>query len=361
MTLSTLTNIAKNTFASLTSKPYSRLFFITEAENWVLNWEQKEIRDIATFLNIPSKTAQSFGFINQTVFYNSKYILMNPKRYLYGNNKVGFPYFHGYPSSGEKTAVRCFENLKKNHDKIDRIQVSHSKMNDIILESGIESAKVFKIPIAVNPDFFSTQTPESKKIYRSKYNIPHEAVVVGSFQKDGNGWGDGDEPKFIKGPDVFLKTIGILKESIPELFVLLSGPARGYVKKGLNKLNVPYRHIFLDYYPDIENLYQCLDLYIIASREEGGPKAILESMISGIPLVTTQVGQANDLVGHEENACMVETENYEGLSFWAEKVVSDSFFKNNLVQNGLKTAKENTYSSHIPLWKDFFDGFVMAP
>lgn len=359
MTLSTLTNIAKNTFVSLTSRPYSKLFFITESENWVLNWEQKEIKNITKFLNIPSETAQSFGFIKQSVFYNSKYILMNPKCYLCGNNKVAFPYFHGYPSSGEKTAVRCFESLKQNHKKIQRIQVSHSTMHNIVLESGIDPNKVFQIPIAVNPDFFTIQTPESKKKFRSKYNIPQDAVVVGSFQKDGNGWGEGDEPKLIKGPDIFLKTIKILKESIPELFVLLSGPARGYVKKGLNKLNVPYRHIFLDYYPDIENLYQCLDLYIIASREEGGPKAILESMISGIPLVTTRVGQANDLVEHKKNACMVEAEDSEGLSFWAEKIVSDSLFRKTLLQNGLKTAKENTYSSHIPLWKGFFDGFVM--
>ena len=30
---------------------------------------------------------------------------------------------------------------------------------------------------------------------------------------------------------MFIKTIKILKEKIPELFVLLSGPSRGYVKR----------------------------------------------------------------------------------------------------------------------------------
>jgi len=46
-------------------------------------------------------------------------------------------------------------------------------------------------------------------------------------------------------------------------------------------------------------MLQALDLYIVASREEGEPKAILESMASGVPLVTTEVGQAMDFVEHE--------------------------------------------------------------
>ena len=45
----------------------------------------------------------------------------------------------------------------------------------------------------------------------------------------GVGWGDGLEPKLIKGPDVLLQTVALLRQRIPELFVLLSGPARGYV------------------------------------------------------------------------------------------------------------------------------------
>ena len=43
-------------------------------------------------------------------------------------------------------------------------------------------------------------------------NIDQNKILIGSFQKDGDGWGDGNVPKLIKGPDLFLKTIKILKE-----------------------------------------------------------------------------------------------------------------------------------------------------
>jgi len=231
-------------------------------------------------------------------------------------------------------------------------------MRDLILDTGINPAKVFLIPIAINADFFSAQTDVSKKKFRKEYGIPQQAVVVGSFQKDGEGWGDGMEPKLVKGPDVFLKTIEALKGSVPELFVLLSGPARGYVKKGLDKLKVPYKHVYLENYPDIGRLYQCLDLYIIASRQEGGPKAVLETMACGVPLVTTRVGQAMDLVAHGENAFMVDVEDFEGLAFWGNKVLVDTELRDRIAKKGLVTAKENVYMAHLPLWKKFFTGFV---
>jgi len=231
-------------------------------------------------------------------------------------------------------------------------------MRDIILESGIDPGKVFLIPIAINADFFQAQSSKSKKDARSRFGIPQEAVVIGSFQKDGQGWSEGLDPKLVKGPDIFLKTVRILKESVPELFVLLSGPARGYVKKGLEEFKVPYKHIYLEHYPQIAQLYQCLDLYIVGSRQEGGPKAVLESMACGIPLITTRVGQAMDLVINEQNGIMVEVEDFEGLAFSCRKVLSDSQLRKRIIGNGFATARENTYLAQVPLWKEFFTDFV---
>ncbi len=354
-----LKNLFNNIYSSVTPPPYSQLFFVSDRANWVLKWEMHEIRCIADQLGITTVMTEGVGVLRQAVFFSSKYILLKPWLYLSGSSKISLPYFHGYLKSDNPVFNTCYNNLKKHHHKIARIQVSHSYMRDIIMESGIDPGKVFLIPIAINGDFFQKQSELSKRDARKYYGIPQDAVIVGSFQKDGNGWGEGMEPKRIKGPDVFLKTVGILRESVPGLFVLLSGPARGFVKKGLEKLKIPYKHIYLEHYPDINRLYQCLDLYVIASREEGGPKAVLESMVCGIPLVTTSVGQAMDLVEHGGNGMMVEPEDAEGLSFCSEKVLSDSLLRDKITNNGIITARENTYTSHIPLWKEFFSNFVI--
>jgi len=353
-------SLARNLPFSLLLRPYSDVLFVSDGAEWVLYWETREVAKIAGKLGICARLATPIpgGLPRQSMFFASKDILMHPRRYILKGSRIAFPYFHGDPDSGVPAYVKCYKNLKRFHSKICRIQVSHSRMHDLILAAGVDPAKVFLIPIGINHDFFQRQTSALRKAMRNKYGIPQYATVIGSFQKDGNGWEEGNTPKLIKGPDVFLETVRILKESVPDIFVLLSGPARGYVKAGLEKLKIPYAHIYVKEYPQIGELFQCLDLYIIPSREEGGPKAVLESMVSAVPLVTTRVGQAMDLVRHGENGWMVDVEDAAGLAYWAEKALTDTSNLQKVLENGFKTALSNTYEAQLGLWKEFFRGFV---
>jgi Glycosyltransferase len=184
-------------------------------------------------------------------------------------------------------------------------------------------------------------------------------LVIGSFQKDGNGWGKGLTPKLIKGPDIFINTLKVLNNEINDLYVLLTGPARGYVKKELNKAGIPYSHFYNKTYSNISKFYHALDLYMITSREEGGPRAVLESMASGVPLVTTRVGQAMDIVQNGKNGWMVDSEDIEGLSFWAKYVRDNKNNLDNILLFARNTALNNCYSAQVPLWEKFMDGFVL--
>ena len=321
-----------------------------------MDWESKELIGICRQLGITTAEPECVKFTKaQSIFYSSRYqILTNWQK---PRHKIAFPYFHGKPESGEIFS-KMLNTIKTNRSEIHRIQVSHSEMHEIILGTGIIPDKVFRIPIGINLEYFKWTTPELKHDVRVKLGIPLSAVVIGSFQKDGNGWEEGFEPKLIKGPDIFLKTVEILKPQIPELFVLLTGPARGYVKNGLEKIGVPYLHKFLEDYTEIGHFFHALDLYIISSREEGGPKAVLESMASGIPLVTTRVGQAMDLVKQGINGWMVEPEDAEGLAHWSRYAIDNISSTNDILNHGRQTAEENSYSAQISLWKEFMTGFV---
>jgi glycosyltransferase involved in cell wall biosynthesis len=343
---------------SLTWRPYSRLMLVDDSPIWVLAWEMREMASLARRMGVK---IVSPGWINlaprQVLFYASHFSLLLAETWP-RDHLVGAAYFHGRPGTGVLEFDASYEKLCQEHPHIQRIQVSHSEMRDVILGSGIAPEKVFMIPIGINLSFFKVQTPESRRQARVRLGIPESAVVVGSFQKDGVGWGEGLEPKLVKGPDIFLKAVECLKQRIPEIFVLLSGPARGYVKAGLESLRVPYRHLYLESYPEVGQLFQALDVYIVASRQEGGPKAVLESMASGVPLVTTRVGQAMDLVRHNWNGWMVEPEDYEGLAHWAEYAVSQTSSSAEVLGRGLLTAQANTYDSQFPQWLNFMKGFV---
>ncbi len=342
--------------------PYSRLFLVSDFPLWVLSREMQEIGKIAKQLGIQVTSERWLKYgTKQTVFYASQFAMLSHD-WKTSSHRIAIAYFHGHPNTPDMPEFsQCFNRVRQFHNRISRIQVSYSEMHNLILSTEIDPAKVFRIPIGINLAYFHQQTQKSRRKIRAEYGIPQSAVVVGSFQKDGVGWGEGLEPKLIKGPDIFLKAIELLKLRIPELHVVLSGPARGYIKTGLERLNVPYHHFYLDSYPEIGRLFHALDVYIVASRQEGGPKAVLESMACGVPLVTTRVGQAMDLVQHGQNGWMVDVEDAEGLAYWTEYVLTQRSVLDAVLPKGRQTAEANSYELQIPLWQKFFNGFVKIP
>lgn len=341
-------------------KPYSRLILVNDQGDWSIDEDMKALSRIAGHLGIRQADSRwAATSRHQSLFYGSQFFLLADD-WLRSTHRIGVAYFHGKPGTGVREFDDLYQRVCRHHDRISRIQVSHSEMRDCLLATGIAPGKVHLIPIAINLEPFQFQTPESRRLARERFGVPQSAVVVGSFQKDGSGWGEGLEPKLVKGPDVFLDAIRRLHSKIPELFVMLSGPARGYVKAGLDSIGVPYRHFLFERYANVGPLFQTLDCYIVSSRQEGGPKAILESMASGIPLVTTRVGQAMDMVNQQRNGFMVDVGDAEGLAFWAEYCLTHPGELEDLRREGRKTAEAHTYLGQTGLWARFMDGFVEA-
>ena len=49
----------------------------------------------------------------------------------------------------------------------------------------------------------------------------------------------------------------------------------------------------------MNELYNCLDLYIVSSRVEGGPQSIFECSLVKTPIISTDVGSATKILSPE--------------------------------------------------------------
>lgn len=336
-------------------QPHSKLIICDDGSLWVLSEIAKELRLLVLQLGIdviPSRYASTVQ--NQCVFQTSKYFLA---RWEKPKHRLAFPYFHGHPKSAPEFKP-LVSSIRKNHEHISRIQVSCSSMSELMLETGIAAEKVFKIPISIKLEKFPFRKNQDRVVARRKFGIPESAVVIGSFQKDGDGMGQGLIPKLIKGPDTLLESLKIARVDIPDLFVVLTGPARGYVKAGLTRLSIPYRHVQLKDYSEIVELYHTLDCYVVPSREEGGPRGILEAMATGVPIVSTRVGQATDLIRQGENGWLTSVEDSDEIAHHIVKVFSSTESLDDMLNTARKTAESNCYEAQVPLWRDFMDGFI---
>ena len=151
-----------------------------------------------------------------------------------------------------------------------------------------------------------------------------------------------------------------LRERVPELWFLLTGPSRGYVRAGLDRLGIPYRHALLDDVDAVAQAYEAIDVCVVTSRDEGGPRAVLEAMATGVPFVTTRVGQAADLVAHGVNGWLVDVEDVDGARRLdrARRRCRRAEELDACGDAGRSTAEANSYPSLRPRWRALLDGFV---
>ena len=133
---------------------------------------------------------------------------------------------------------------------------------------------------------------------RKKFNIKKEDFLIGSFQRDSEGKNP-KLPKLIKGPDIFFEIVNDIFLSKKNLRVILSGKRRDYLIGRLEEENIPYNYFESISIKEINELYNILDMYIVSSRLEGGPQAILESAITKTPIISTDVGIASEILSKD--------------------------------------------------------------
>lgn len=337
----------------------SRLFVVGDDFGWSIDDDRDRLTATAQRLGFEvAPAAWARHARRQAVFHHDHFGALQP-RWLDSSHRLGLSYFHGRPgTNGYPEFDRAFERLRQHAPRIDRVQVTHAEMHGLVIAAGVAPNKVFRIPIGVDIQRFPLGNHAARAQACRALDIPDSAFVVGSFLKDGVGLGEGLEPKLVKGPHILVLTLERLQASIPELFVLLTGPARGYVRRELERLGIPYRHVYLASRDELARAYHALDVCLVTSRQEGGPKSVLEAMATGAPLVTTRVGQAPELVDDGDNGLLVDIDDVEALSAAVMRLHDDSGLATRLRARGRPTAETYSDERLDERWAELLEGFV---
>lgn len=113
-----------------------------------------------------------------------------------------------------------------------------------------------------------------------------------------------------KGIDVFLKAAKIIIQNFPETKILVAGegPERSSLEKLAEDLRIGNQVQFLGVKNQTEFL-STLDIFVLASRWEGMPNAVMEAMALQKPVVLTTVAGATDLIEDHQQGLLVPPED----------------------------------------------------
>ncbi len=121
-----------------------------------------------------------------------------------------------------------------------------------------------------------------------------------------------------KGIDVLLEATALVRSRLPEPFVLElagDGPQRQALERRAHSLGLADTVRFLGSLsrPDLIEAYGRATVFVLPSRFEGFPLALLEAWAAGLPVIASKVGGIPDLC-NEGNAILVPAGQVEPLA-----------------------------------------------
>jgi glycosyltransferase involved in cell wall biosynthesis len=196
--------------------------------------------------------------------------------------------YHIEDASGNSKELEKIKSLDKFIDAYHTI----SDKTKYELEQ-ITDKPIYSIPLWVNQNIW--YFIKDKIGLRKQYNFQKNDFLVGSFQRDTEGK-NLISPKLVKGPDIFIEIVTDLYKKNKNLKVVLAGKRRQYVISELEKRNIPFSYFEMTDFKILNELYNILDLYLVTSRLEGGPQALVECGLTKTPIISTDVGIANQIL-----------------------------------------------------------------
>jgi len=116
---------------------------------------------------------------------------------------------------------------------------------------------------------------------------------------------------------------------------------------------------FLGVREDVADILHALDAFVLSTRHEGLPIALMEAMLARIPTVLSDIAPLLEMSRNGAFAEIFETQNAENLSEKLIKIADDKDFRNDLANRAYFYAKENfSIEAHIAALKKLYESIV---
>jgi glycosyltransferase involved in cell wall biosynthesis len=149
-----------------------------------------------------------------------------------------------------------------------------------------------------------------------------------------------------KGIDILLAAFrnlgGRCKASA--LWIVGDGPLRAHIEQGARELgNVR----FLGTRSDVRRLLAAADVFVLPSRYEGNPLALMEAMAARKPVIATAVGGVPEILRGNQHGLLVQPEAPEELAQAMIRLASDSDARIRMGENAGEWARRHFTSGRM--------------
>lgn len=205
-----------------------------------------------------------------------------------------------------------------------------------MMAAGIPQPKITVLYNGIDTETWSREHIQST--VREELGIPQSSQVLGYVgrimpEKDLETW---------------IRAAAIVAKRYPQAKYVLVGEGRDgttldELKALAGSLGIADQLIFPGFRRDLPQVYAAFDVFVMSSLREGLPNSILEAMALGVPVVTTDVAGAKELVVNNETGFVVDQKDVQGLASSILKILDHESVRSSMGRAGRERV-ENDFS-----------------
>jgi glycosyltransferase involved in cell wall biosynthesis len=201
--------------------------------------------------------------------------------------------YHGHVLEGYfgSAATRVFtaaeRQLARASDAI--VAISPHIQRELLTDYRIGRSEQYRVvPLGFDLSSLAAVNDRDRAASRAALDIPGDAQVVTTVGR----------LTAIKQHDLFIETARRVLDGHPRAFFLIAGDGelRGALEASARDRGLGERTRFLGWRRDLPVIYGASDVFLLTSRNEGTPVALIESLAAAVPVVSTDVGGVGDVL-----------------------------------------------------------------
>jgi glycosyltransferase involved in cell wall biosynthesis len=148
-----------------------------------------------------------------------------------------------------------------------------------------------------------------------------------------------------KGVDVLIRAFAEIEDAT--LLVVGDGSERGRLEELARDLGVSERVEWKGWSDDARGYLPSLDVFVLPSRNEGFPLALLEALLAGTAVVASDVGSVAEAVQDGVTGLLVPPDDHEALTQALRRLLADEALGRRLGEQGRQAVRTRFTADHM--------------
>jgi len=228
--------------------------------------------------------------------------------------------YHGHVLEGyfSPAKTRAFLGIERTLARVtDRlVAISPRIQKELLDDYRIGRPEQYQVvPLGFDLDRLTAIGDADRRAARAALGMPAAALVVATAGR----------LTAIKRYDLFLDTARLVAGRHSDALFLVAGDGelRAALEEQARANGIADRVRFLGWRRDLDTLYAASDVFLLTSRNEGTPVALIESLAAAVPGVSTDVGGVRDVVDNDRVGLLAPFGDARALAEHVDALLAD--------------------------------------